>query len=114
MRSAVARDACDAGAGESGLVLKGKGGVLPTPNLPLSADVLLDNGKPITSNFSQLNNQHQTTQNNRFQVQPVKTSVGDIYPARGVIVREDGTVTLTAYPTSDDATRIPINLVNCG
>ncbi|MDJ0532431.1 MAG: filamentous hemagglutinin N-terminal domain-containing protein [Xenococcaceae cyanobacterium MO_207.B15] len=95
---AVAEDACSPGAGESGLVLLGKGGVPPTPDSPLSAEVLLVDGKPITPKFSQLNNQ-QTTQNITSQIQPVKTSVGDIYLARGVIVREDGTVSLTAYPT---------------
>ncbi|MDJ0535332.1 MAG: filamentous hemagglutinin N-terminal domain-containing protein [Xenococcaceae cyanobacterium MO_207.B15] len=109
----VAEDACAAGAGTSGLILKGKGGVPPAPNLPLSSTILLDNGKPITPNFSQLNNQEQTTQNNRFQVQPIKTSQGDIYPARGVIVREDGTVTLTSYPTDNIATRTPEDAANC-
>ena len=108
----VAEDAC-AATGQSGLVLKGKGGVPPAPNLPLSSAILLDNGKPITPNFSQLNNQQQAINNNTFQIQPVKTSVGDIYPARGVIVREDGTVTLTAYPTNNIATRTPENAVNC-
>ncbi len=95
---AVAEDACSPGAGESGLVLLGKGGVPPTPDSPLSAAILLVDGKPITPKFSQLNNQ-QTTQNITSPIQPMKTSVGDIYLARGVIVREDGTVTLTAYPT---------------
>ena len=109
---AVAQDACAVGAGESGLVLKGKGGVPPAPNLPLSAAVLLDNGKTITPNFSQARYQ-QTTQNITSQIQPVKTSQGDIYPARGVIVREDGTVTLTAYPTNEQNQRIPHNPSSC-
>ncbi len=109
---AVAQNACSPGAGESGLVLLGKGGVPPAPNLPLSAAVLLDNGKPITPNFSQLNNQ-QTTQNITPQIQPVKTSQGDIYPARGVVVREDGTVILTAYPTSNNPTRTPTDVPSC-
>ena len=107
----VSQNAC-AAAGESGLILKGRGGVPPAPNLPLSSQLLLVDGKPITPNFSQLNNQ-QITQNNRFQVQPIKTSQGDIYPARGVIVREDGTAILTAYPTNNIATRTPEDAVNC-
>ena len=109
---AVAQDACSPDAGESGLVLLGKGGVPPAPNLPLSAAVLLDNGKPITPNFSQARYQ-QTTQNITSQIQPVKTSQGDIYPARGVIVREDGTVTLTAYPTNNNPTRSPSDVPSC-
>ena len=108
----ISENAC-AATGQSGLILKGKGGVPPAPNLPLSSAILLDSDKPITPNFSQLNNQQQAINNNRFQIQPVKTSVGDIYPARGVIVREDGTVTLTAYPTNNIATRTPENAVNC-
>ena len=109
---AVAQDACAAGAGTSGLVLKGKGGVPPAPNLPLSSAVLLDNGKPIKPNFSQLN-QQQTTQNIPSQVQPIKTSVGDIYPARGIIKTEDGRVILTAYPTGNNATRVARDAANC-
>ncbi|MDJ0742057.1 MAG: S-layer family protein [Xenococcaceae cyanobacterium MO_167.B27] len=107
----VSEEAC-AATGQSGLILKGKGGVPPAPNLPLSSQLLLVDGKPITPNFSQLNNQ-QAPQNNRFQLQPIKTSVGDIYPARGVIKTEDGRVILTAYPTNNIATRTPEDAVNC-
>ncbi len=109
---AVAQDACSPSAGESGLVLLGKGGVPPAPNLPLSAEVLLGDGQPITPNFSQLN-YPQITQTTAFQIQPVKTSVGDIYPARGVIKTEDGRVILTAYPTGNNAKRIPSDAANC-
>ena len=108
----VVEDACAAGARASGLVLKGKRGIPPTPDSPLSAEVLLDNGKPIKPNFSQLN-QQQAINNNTFQIQPIKTSQGDIYPARGVIVREDGTAILTPYPTNNIATRTPEDAVNC-
>ncbi|MDJ0535092.1 MAG: S-layer family protein [Xenococcaceae cyanobacterium MO_207.B15] len=107
----VSQEAC-AATGQSELILKGKGGVPPAPNLPLSSQLLLVDGKPITPNFSQLNNQ-QAPQNNRFQLQPIKTSVGDIYPARGVIKTEDGRVILTAYPTNNIATRTPEDAVNC-
>ncbi len=107
----VSEEAC--AAGQSGLILKGKGGVPPAPNLPLSSQLLLVDGKTITPNFSQLNNQQQITQNNRFKVQPIKTSQGDIYPARGVIVKEDGTLILTPYPTNHIATRTTENAVNC-
>ena len=109
----VAQDACAAGAGTSGLVLKGKGGVPPAPNLPLTAEALLGDGKPITPNFSQSNNQQISTQNIPPQIQPIKTSQGDIYPARGIIVREDGTVILTPYPTDNVASRTPADTTNC-
>ena len=109
---AVAGNACSPSAGVSSLVIQGKGGVPPEPNLPLSAEVLLGDVQPITPNFSQLNNQ-QTNQNTVFQVQPVKTSVGDIYPARGIIKTEDGRVILTAYPTGNNATRTPSGATHC-
>ncbi|MDJ0741946.1 MAG: hypothetical protein QNJ32_01150 [Xenococcaceae cyanobacterium MO_167.B27] len=92
--------------------IKGKGGVPPAPNLPLSVELLLIDGKPITPNFSQLNN-HQTTQNITSQIQPVKTSQGDIYPARGIIKTEDGRIILTAYPTNNNATRNPTDAASC-
>ncbi len=108
----VAGDACSSHATASQFVILGKGGVPPAPNLPLTAEALLGDGKPITPNNSGLNNP-QTSQNNTFQVQPIKTSVGDIYPARGIIKTEDGRVILTAYPTSNNATRTPSNTANC-
>ena len=108
----VVKDACSNGAEASGLVLLGKGGIPPAPNLPLSAAMLFDNSRPIKPNFSQLSNQQPTT-HNRIQVQPIKTSVGDIYSARGVIKTEDGRVILTAYPTNNTTTRTPRNAANC-
>ncbi|MDJ0744575.1 MAG: hypothetical protein QNJ32_14620 [Xenococcaceae cyanobacterium MO_167.B27] len=108
----VGQDACTSDAGASGLVLKGNGGVPPAPNLPLNAELLLGDSKPITPNISQVNNQ-QTTQNNTFQVQPVKTSVGDIYPARGIMKTEDGRVILTAYPTGNNTVRVARDAANC-
>ncbi|MDJ0747604.1 MAG: hypothetical protein QNJ32_30315 [Xenococcaceae cyanobacterium MO_167.B27] len=43
----------------------------------------------------------------------ITTSQGDIYPARGVLIREDGTVILTPYPTNNIATRTPEDAVSC-
>ena len=108
----IASNVCSADSGVSSFIVKGKGGVPPTIISPLNAQILLGDGKAITPNISHLNHQD-TTHNILPQIQPIKTSLGDIYPARGIIKTEDGRVILTAYPTRDDATRIPINLVNC-
>ena len=81
----------------SGLVIKGKGGVPPEPTEPMYSDAILVNG--------QLTNLDPEVQSQN--IKPIKTSIGDIYPARGVIVHEDGRVTLTAYPTDGIDSRTP-------
>ena len=49
-----------------------------------------------------------------FQIKPVKTSQGDIYPARGVVKTKDGKVVLTAYATNkNNQDRIPSNILGC-
>ena len=108
----VASDACSADNGITSFIIKGKGGVPPAPNLPLSGEVLLGDGKPITPNVSQLHNQ-EPNNNIALQVQPVKTSVGDIYPARGIIKTEDGRIILTPYPTADSPARFPDDESSC-
>ena len=91
---------CDANrelTAQSGLIVTGRGGSLPTPDLPLdSTDVILDSG----SNSSGL-------------PQPLKTSKGRIQPAMGVRVTETG-VTLTAYKTDNKGTRLPQSNSSCG
>ncbi len=80
-------------------------GLRPLPNAPVNGEILLNKGEPI--NIDTLDfNQPQTTQNNSTEIQPIKTVQGEIYPARGVIVKEDGTVTLTAYATNTESQRI--------
>ena len=46
-------------------------------------------------------------------IQPIKTSIGDIYPARGIVKTENGEVILTAYSTDDIDTRTPQIQANC-
>ena len=46
-------------------------------------------------------------------IKPIKTSMGDIYPARGIIKTEDGEIILTVYPTDNIDTRTPHNSANC-
>ncbi len=86
----------------SGLIVKGKGGMPPEPTEPFIADPILVNGQTSTQN----------PQAHYPDIKPIKTSIGDIYPARGVIVTESGEVILTAYPTDNIDTRTPYR-ANC-
>ena len=87
----------------SGLTIKGKGGIPPEPIDPMNSDIFLVDGKA-TNPEPQVQSQ---------DIKPIKTSIGDIYPARGVIVHEDGGFILTAYPTDNIDTRTPQIRENC-
>jgi filamentous hemagglutinin family protein len=87
----------------NGLTVKGRGGVQPSPDLPLTSQTIVDNGKNVA------------IESNEAQVQaiaPVHTSQGDIIPAQGIVVTEDGRIILTAYPT-DGNSRLPQGSANC-
>ncbi len=106
-------NACSTSSKPSTLVVQGKGGIPSLPNAVLNTEILLGNDKSSELNLAQSNNlQH--TSSLTAAVQSVKTSVGDIYPARGVIVEEDGKVILTAYPINQSHPRIPDNFDGCG
>lgn len=79
----------------NGLIVTGRGGVQPSPDLPLSSQTIVDNGE-----------------NAATKIAPVHTSQGDIIPAQGIIVTKDGRLILTAYPTNSN-TRVPQGSVNC-
>ncbi|MDJ0590684.1 MAG: filamentous hemagglutinin N-terminal domain-containing protein [Pleurocapsa sp. MO_226.B13] len=91
-------------AGRSGgLIVKGKGGIPPEPIEPIDSDAIIVDGQ-----FTNPNSQVQS-----LTIKPVKTSRGDIYPARGIIKTEDGQVILTAYSTDGIDPRTPYIPVNC-
>ncbi|MGK7898629.1 MAG: filamentous hemagglutinin N-terminal domain-containing protein [Xenococcus sp. (in: cyanobacteria)] len=98
-------NACSSGKGAevSSFTVKGKGGIPRQPIESLSSDEILINGQITTL-------QPQTQYPN---IKPIKTSMGDIYPARGIIKTEDGKIILTSYPTDNINTRTPHNLANC-
>jgi filamentous hemagglutinin family protein len=104
----------------TGLTVKGKGGIIPPPNSPLSADVLNIGGK-ITAERSPSVHDSKGEENaastqinpESAEIEPIRTSKGDIYPARGIIKTADGRVILTAYPTENIATRTPTPKPNC-
>ena len=90
--------ACGAGresTAQNSLVVEGRGGIFPSPDLPLSNDIIIE-PDPIASNLPQ----------------PLKTSRGNIQPARGIEVTETGVI-LTAYQTNNKGTRFPNIDTNC-
>jgi hypothetical protein len=54
-----------------------------------------------------------TVATNDPEIKPIPTDHGDIYPARGIIFKENGDFILTAYPTDNVATRTPTPKKNC-
>ncbi len=104
------QQACEANreiAAKNGLNIKGKGGIVPEPGLPLNSLNVIVNGE--TNSTSTI-------------PQPIETSQGKIQPARGIKVTESGKVILTAYRTNNSgdkpngmaSQRIPEIKRNCG
>ena len=93
-------------------VITGKGGIPTAPKSALDAEVIFNGKNPITTNSFPLQN-HKINSNTFSQIQPVKTSQGNIYPARGILVNPDGTVSLTAYVNNHSNQRIPNNSLKC-
>ena len=86
------------------------------------ADALIPDGKPITIDKGTdltsvlVGETEQEPENPNYipaNIQPIKTSRGDIYPARGIIKTEDGKIILTRYPTDNINTRTPHKSANC-
>lgn len=112
----TAEEACASASGDdgkpSGLTVKGKGGILPQPKLPLSADVLNIGGKIVPETNNDNNSPNNREETKTSQIQPILTSKGAIYPARGIIKTKDGRIILTAYPT-ENTQRTPHHSPNC-
>ncbi|ELS04519.1 filamentous hemagglutinin family N-terminal domain [Xenococcus sp. PCC 7305] len=88
----------------SGLIVKGKGGVPPIPTEAFDSETILVEEQNTSGNL----------QSQNPEIKPIQTSMGDIYPARGIIKTEDGRIVLTAYTTTDDInTRTPHVSSNC-
>jgi len=118
----IGTDACSAAEGKSNFIMKGKGGIPPGPKAPLSDESIIPDSQAIA-----LEKETAPTVLPREKVQrkpedpnyipanikPVKTDHGDIYPARGIMISEDGTIVLTAYPTNHKNNRVPQNAANC-
>ncbi len=91
-------------AAKNVLIVKGRGGISPTPDLPLTSHNIIINGELAA------------IPPDSYLVQPISTSYGDIIPARGVIKTEDGKIILTAYRTNssgDISNAIAESSMNC-
>ena len=98
--------ACGTEVGESNSSLRvnGKGGVPRQPIEPLVAETIIVDGssKPTTVN------QRSTTRERAIALSkypPILTAQGSIYPARGIMVDEQGRVILTPYPNPEQQQR---------
>ena len=79
-------------AARNSLSIKGRGGIIPEPGLPLnSSNIYVDGESDSTSSIPA----------------PVETAQGKIQLARGIKVTESGEVILTAYRTNNAGERIP-------
>ncbi len=95
------------------MTVKSKGGVPPAPDLPLNSQTISINGEAVNS----ISLNPEPVKEKTTCSTAIATSQGVITPARGVVVREDGRVTLTPYPTNstgDRNSRVPQGSVNCG
>jgi filamentous hemagglutinin family protein len=79
----------------SSLTIQGKGGILPQPTDEFFVEnIAIDNKLS-----SETENQSSSVE--AAQYPPILTSKGAIYPARGVVVKPDGGIILTKYPTDN-------------
>ena len=103
-------NACSGGginANMSSFEITGKGGIAPTPTKPLTADALVIGGQSSPVGIAQARRLQQQ------EIKPIVTAQGLIYPARGIIFKENGDIILTAYPTPNVISRTPSKSVNC-
>ncbi|MEO0834720.1 MAG: filamentous hemagglutinin, partial [Cyanobacteria bacterium J06642_3] len=86
-------------ASQNYLTVKVRGVIPADPALPLDSENVLINGETIPTSIVP---------------QPIETTQGKIQPARGIKVKPDGGIILTAYQTNNSGTRIPESKMNCG
>ena len=95
-------EACQANrtkTADGGLVISGKGGIPPKPELPLNSLNIYVNGESDSASAIPA---------------PITTAQGKVQPARGIKVTNSGEITLTAYRTNKAGERIPQGSGNCG
>ena len=83
---------------QNSFVVKGRGGILSEPGLPLDSSNIIGADTSTTSAIPK----------------PIETAQGKIQPARGIKVTEEGKIILTAYRTNNAGDRLPDKNLNCG
>ena len=100
----TSQQACQANresAAKNGLTIEGKGGIPPTPDLPLTSQNIFIG--------------YYEAENDSTSIpQAIETSKGKIQPARGIEVNKSGEVILTTYRTNNSGKRIAEGSINCG
>ena len=91
--------------------ITGKGGVPPLLTDPFTADKIYIDGEAVS-----LSEAEEEKEDRKFvtvieREEPFR--LADVVPARGMIIKENGDVILTAYPTPNTTGRIPSNSANC-
>ncbi len=94
-------------AAKNNLVIKGKGGIPPAPNLPLNSQNITIEGNLAHSDTEKSNQMATST------IKPIQLGDKEIMPARGVVKTADGRIILTAYATDDETSRLHQGSVNC-
>ena len=101
----ITSQACPARSGAiqaNTLTITGRDGLPPKPTEPLTSDAIHIEGENVTSEAEK----EEEEQTKSFRL-------ADVVPARGMIIKENGDVILTAYPTPNTTGRTPTNLGNC-
>ncbi|MGL5877025.1 MAG: hypothetical protein ACRC2V_04460, partial [Xenococcaceae cyanobacterium] len=119
---------------ESTFTISGRGGMPPSPTEPLIKDVIRVGGelsKPRSNSENVIKtaqallegkktidfDRHTNKQESKLVAiqtnQTKKIHSEDIVPARGMMINEKGQIVLTAYPTSINGDRLPVNSINC-
>jgi hypothetical protein len=108
-------EACSANStATNNLTVTGKGGTLPTPESPLNAEVLNIGGQISADRPPSIPlKKGEENPVSNYEIQPIMTDDGPIYPAMGVLKTPDGQIILTDYPTDNVATRTPTKKPNC-
>ncbi len=96
-----------ASANESRLRIIGKTGIPPEPTAPLSTELITIDG--VVNNA--YGNSEQTQESR--QDNAIMTSIGEIIPARGVVKKETGEISLVAYSTNVDSDSNQDDWNNC-
>ena len=117
---------------ESGLIIKGRGGLPRQPTDPLTADVIHIEGRNVEAGSREQGAEEVETfqgtslqgveeeeeeEEEKFVIVTERTediNPDDIVPARGMIVKENGDIILTGYPTPNVVPRTPTGSANCG
>ena len=107
--------ACAAGRNtgvENSLLVGGRGGISPSPELPLNSETIVIQQELANPVNQKLQSETDSTSTSSLSIKPIFTATGKIFPARGIELSEDGDVILTAYQTKN-TTRTSDVLNNC-